>query len=181
MTNQQLTNIGTIVKPKHLQGALQLHLEDFMFDYLANNPVPKHIFLKQKQQTKTIPYFIQKLEWQGQEVILQLEDINSRNDAENLRGANLLMETEKIKNYLENEEQEEWDFLMNYTIIDSNDNEIGNISDIFYFPANALAQVIINEKEVLIPLHENLIELIDEQQKIVVIDLPEGLVELYLQ
>jgi 16S rRNA processing protein RimM len=182
MIPDSLTLIGNIIKPKHLQGAVVVYLDDSMFNYLANNATPPaHLFLQLKQQTKTIPYFIEKWDWQGQEVVLQLEDVTNRNDAENLRGANLYIETDKIKAYIAQEEEEEWDFLINYTIIDSNDTEIGTIKSIFYLPANVLAQVFVQDKEVLIPLHEDLIELLDEQQKIVVIDVPEGLIDLYLQ
>ncbi|MBK8471344.1 MAG: 16S rRNA processing protein RimM [Sphingobacteriales bacterium] len=182
MTAEQLTTIGTILKPKHLQGAVLIQLTDAMFDYLAANPTPQHLFLQRKgQKSQTpLPCFIEKLDWRGSEVVLKLEDTNNRNDAEQLRGASLWIESEKITPYLSTDKEQEWDFLMGYTLIDTNDAIIGTVSDLFYLPANPVAQVIVNGKEVLVPLHEDLVELLDETQKILVIDLPEGLIDLYL-
>lgn len=180
MNPDLLTAIGTILKPKNLQGAVVVQLADFVFDYLDNNPALSHLFIRRKQQTKVLPHFIEKLEWRGAEVVLKLEDSDNRTDAESLRGATLLIETEKIAPYVGEEEEQEWDFLMDYTIIDTNNNEIGTISDLFYLPANALAQVMIEGKEVLIPLHEDLVELLDEKQKIIVLHIPDGLIDLYL-
>ena len=180
--SNQLTAVGTIIKPKHLQGAVLLQLSDAMLDYLSDNPEPTYLFVQLKRpqrQSPPQPYFIQKWE-RGNEIVLKLEESNSRTDAENLRSATLFLETDKIQIYLDNETAREWDFLLGYTIIDTDDTHIGTISDLFYLPANTLAQVIIEGKEVLIPLHENLVELVDEAQKIIVIDLPEGLVALYL-
>ena len=183
MTAEQLTAVGTILKPKHLKGAVLLQLTDAMFDYLADNPQPTHLFLHRKEQKNQtpLPYFIENLDWSGSEVVLKLEEAHNRNDAELLRGASLWIESEKIAPYLTGDDDEQaWDFLMGYTLIDTDDTVIGTVSDLFYLPANPVAQVIINNKEVLVPLHEDLVVLLDEAQKILVLDLPEGLVDLYL-
>jgi len=43
-----------------------------------------------------------------------------------------------------------------------------------------LCRIEVNEKEVLIPLNESTIEKIDHKKKEVIVELPEGLLEIYL-
>jgi 16S rRNA processing protein RimM len=48
-------------------------------------------------------------------------------------------------------------------------------------PHQLLCRIEINEKEVLIPLHEDTIRKIDKKLKQVIVELPEGLLDIYLQ
>ena len=47
-------------------------------------------------------------------------------------------------------------------------------------PHQLLCRIEIETKEVLIPLHEDTIIKIDQKKKQIIVDLPEGLLEIYL-
>ena len=59
---------------------------------------------------------------------------------------------------------------------DSNHNEVGIISDFFDIPGNPCIEAGTVSGTVLIPLHEDLVISIDEENKILTMTIPEGLV-----
>ena len=84
--------------------------------------------------------------------------------------------------YLFSEEAEEnlsdpgfFDFL-GYLLKDSNSGEIGTIIDAEDFSGNVVMTVKHQGKEILIPFNEELLVEADDNQKILVLNLPEGMV-----
>jgi 16S rRNA processing protein RimM len=69
--------------------------------------------------------------------------------------------------------------LIGYTLLDK-EKIIGVIDQVIEQPHQILCSIIINEKEVLIPLNESTIQKINHPKKQVHTDLPEGLLEIYL-
>ncbi len=69
--------------------------------------------------------------------------------------------------------------LIGYMMIDGK-NELGNVLEVIEQPLQILCRLDIEGKEVLIPLHEETIRSIDHKKKRVVVELPEGLLEVYL-
>jgi 16S rRNA processing protein RimM len=69
--------------------------------------------------------------------------------------------------------------LKGYKLVSTREGDIGIIKEIVYNPGQLLLKVRSESgKEILIPLHENLIEGIDPEQKILTMVLPEGLTEI---
>lgn len=58
--------------------------------------------------------------------------------------------------------------------------ELGTILEVIEQPLQILCRLEIEGKEVLIPLHEETIRTINHKKKQVVVELPEGLLEVYL-
>ena len=67
--------------------------------------------------------------------------------------------------------------LLNYTIQAAGYPMLGPIEEIIDLPEHYLAQVKYQGKEVLIPLHEDLILENKAPTKVLVMDLPEGLLD----
>ena len=72
-------------------------------------------------------------------------------------------------------------YLNDFTVIDRTKGEIGKISQIDDYAGNIVITVLYQSKEVLIPLSDSIIDEIDEPQKILRLDVPEGLIDLYLE
>ncbi len=177
MYHEHLYQVGTILKAKGLKGAVKVSFEAFFLEYLSENALPDHLYMSLKK-AEPIPFFIEEMEVGSHEITIKFEDTTTRNEAEQLRGATLFFEKDKVADYVAEMEDEGWEFLVGYTVIDSHDVVLGVIEEIFYFNSNDLAKIIHNGHEVLIPLHEDLVELLDEAQKIIVMDLPDGLLDL---
>ncbi len=71
--------------------------------------------------------------------------------------------------------------LVSYTVLDLQKNKIGLITDLINLKFQSLI-IVNNEKkdEILIPLVEDFIEKIDEKNKILTLNLPEGIINLNL-
>ena len=70
--------------------------------------------------------------------------------------------------------------LKGFTAVDENEGELGEITAIHEYPQQLIAAVTYKGCEVLFPLNEEIIKGIDVVKETVLIDLPEGLLDIYL-
>ena len=70
--------------------------------------------------------------------------------------------------------------LKGFTATDETEGLLGEITAVNEFPQQFVATVVFKEKEVLFPLNEDMIVKIDQDLKTLVVNLPEGLIDLYL-
>jgi len=59
-------------------------------------------------------------------------------------------------------------------------NSLGKILEVIEQPHQLLFKLEINSKEALIPMNENTLKKIDHKKKEVIVELPEGLLDIYL-
>jgi 16S rRNA processing protein RimM len=69
---------------------------------------------------------------------------------------------------------------LGFIAVDENEGELGEISAINEFPQQLIATVTYKDCEVLFPLNEEIIKGIDVVKNLVFIDLPDGLLDIYL-
>lgn len=65
-------------------------------------------------------------------------------------------------------------------VIDQNLGVMGKIAKVYDLPEQPVAEVVYREKEILFPLVSQFIVKVDRTQKQLHVDLPEGLVDIYL-
>lgn len=70
--------------------------------------------------------------------------------------------------------------IVGFDVIDKNHGNIGKIARIMTIPGNPVLKVIKGNKEILIPVTGTIIRSVDEENRKVVIEAPEGLIELYI-
>ncbi|MDR1348137.1 MAG: ribosome maturation factor RimM [Prevotellaceae bacterium] len=70
--------------------------------------------------------------------------------------------------------------IVGFNAADMRAGNIGTVSDFFDFPNNPCFQIMRNGKEILVPVNEKLIKSIDAKSKTINFDLPEGLVDFYM-
>lgn len=68
--------------------------------------------------------------------------------------------------------------LLGYMMIEGT-NKIGEIIEVIEQPMQVLCKVMINGNEALIPIHQESLKKIDHKKKEVMVDLPDGLLEIY--
>ena len=74
-----------------------------------------------------------------------------------------------------------WKDLIHYTAFDAEYGEIGIIQEVLEYPMQMLAKCLVNGKEVLFPLNDEMVTDINAEDKIVFVELPEGLLDVYLK
>ena len=175
---EKYISIGFTKKEHRLKGELKVLVEDEYLEDLLKTPV---IFLSIKG--RHLPYFVEEARLEN-EFIIKLEDVDSKEAAHLLSSkeiflqpSNILKEEEKE---LEFEDQSNLIFghLVDFTLVDSELGELGKIIEVVEFPQQEMAVISHNENEVFIPIHENLIEKIDEEKQYIYMNLPEGILDV---
>jgi len=124
-----------------------------------------------------LPYFVATTRKKtANAVFITLEGINTRESAQQLVWGAVWIPEElyhqlSSKNAPAN--------LLGYQIVE-HEKEIGIISEVIEQPQQLLCKVFIQEQEVLIPLHEDSLLSIDHTAKKVFVQLPDGLLDIYL-
>jgi len=125
-----------------------------------------------------VPFFIEHaLLKSPQTAILKLEDIDSIEEANELTGFAWYLpkkEWEKLKQ----SEAGTYKTLEGFTLIDQNDQQVGIIEGILEISSNTLLQVRYGESLVEVPVNEETIYGIDEENQTIKNHIPEGLLEL---
>lgn len=170
----EIIKIGRIFKPHGLTGELKVAVEE---EYVADMLNTGVVFIL--QQGKPAPFFVEYLK-EGSNSRIKIEDISSPEAAMKISSKDLFMRESDISKKVEKEGNEELEpeDLVGFLISEVNDGELGEIVSVLELPSQYMAVVIIEEKEVLIPLHEVYIQALDPDEKTILLELPEGLLDL---
>lgn len=174
ITEDQLIEVGTIVKVHGLKGELSVALTDTVF-----HDVEHCDYLVIPMDGIYVPFFFESYRMRGETGALMLFDgVDSAEKAAHFCGLPVYFDRrcftpDEEEEYDEAVEEEQG--FIGYKIIDINMGEIGEITDINDQTANIL--FIVND-EILIPAAEELILSIDDEKKVVIMQLPQGLMDL---
>jgi 16S rRNA processing protein RimM len=173
MTTEDCFRIGSILKPKGLKGELHIYVD---FDGVENIKF-NTVFVE--TAGKLVPYFVESIKYlQKNAAYLFLEDVNTIEKAATLAKKDIYLPN-KLKPKKKEAEFTLFD-LVGFTAIDDYEGELGKITDVQEYPQQILATVTYKNCEVLFPLNEEIIKGIDVVKEIVRVDLPEGLLDIYL-
>jgi 16S rRNA processing protein RimM len=107
---------------------------------------------------------------------LKLEDINSKEDTVPLHNKTIYLRKRDVKTVIEENKENEW---IGYKVFDLNSNqEIGLIEEIHELPEQLIAEIRWHRKAIYIPMHPDLIEEFNPDNKTIKMKLAEGLLDL---
>jgi 16S rRNA processing protein RimM len=173
MTTADCFRVGSILKPKGLKGELHLYVD---FDGLESIDFTT-VFID--IAGKLVPFFVESVKYlQKNAAYLFLEDVDTIEKASALAKKNIYLPN-KLKPKKKKSEFTLMD-LKGFTAVDENEGELGVITNIHEYPQQLIAAVNFKNCEVLFPLNEEIIKGIDVVKEIVTVDLPEGLLDIYL-
>ncbi len=135
-----------------------------------------NIFIEERKGS-FLPWFIESTKIKSaDEVYLSLEGISTREEAQKLSQKEAWVTEDDFKKFAAKTAPAG---LLGYTII-HNKEPLGEILEVIEQPHQLLCRLEIRSKEVLIPLHEKFLRSVDHKKKQVIVELPEGLLEIYL-
>jgi len=126
-----------------------------------------------------IPYFIREFELkQNKLAMIGFEDINSIEDAKIFVGHEMYLPASMLpplkgKKFYYHE-------ITGFMVIDKKYGNIGTVESVFDFPIQSLLQIRHGEKEILVPMVDEVLLKIDRKLKELHICAPEGLIDIYL-
>lgn len=163
--------IGRIGKPHGHAGAVKLELlPDLETDLNINEPVFLII------EGKPVPFFMEECNEAAQPPILHFEDLKCIDEARKLSGFDVFAPKENV------DAEMDWvaDQLIGYEAYDGK-TALGKVLAISDSGLQQLLHFELNGTEVLVPLQDELIVDINEKKKQLFLELPEGLLALYLE
>ena len=175
MTKEDCFYLGKIVKKYSFKGELLAKLdtdEPELYDTLDA------IFIDLKGHL--VPFFVENSQLHKSNLLrLKLEDVSNESDAEALLKCALYLPLDLLPPLKGNKFY--FHEVIGFTIRDISFGEVGLITSVNDSTAQALFVVDRNGTELLIPMNDTFISEVIRDEKTIVMDLPEGLIDLYLE
>ncbi|OLY91510.1 16S rRNA processing protein RimM [Cnuella takakiae] len=134
------------------------------------------IFIEERKSS-FIPYFVEGARIKSEEEIyLKIQDINTREAAVKLAQKEVWLPEPDFRKFSAKTAPIN---LLGYTLIEE-EKELGLIIEVIEQPHQVLCRIEVAGKEAYIPLNESTLLNIDHKDRKVYVELPEGLLEIYL-
>jgi 16S rRNA processing protein RimM len=131
--------------------------------------------------TSLIPFFISSAQVLNNGTIkLKIDDVNDVAQAELLVGKELYLPLTKLPKLTGNKFY--YHEVVGFKVVDAIKGEIGKIFNVLELPQQAVLEIKnAQEKEILIPITDQIIKTVNRAEKTIEIDAPEGLIDIYLE
>jgi len=174
MQKEDCFYLGKIVSKFSFKGELLIKLE-------ADDPEiyeeMESVFVE--YNNNLVPFFIERCKLHKSELLrIKFEDIDSEEDADDLIKSSLYLPLDLLPEL--NENQFYFHDIIGYQVKDLNKGLIGTITAINDMTSQALFEIDFNGNQILIPINDNFIHKLDKEKKLLIVDTPEGLIDLYL-
>lgn len=177
ITQEQLIEVGSITKLHGLKGEIQARITVCPLDEMERCP-----YLVCEMDGIYVPFFLDSLRFRSAEsALLKFSDIDTQEQAEPFCGLTLYFDrrcfTPEEEARYEEESAEDLG-LIGYHIFDRTLGPIGEIVDINDLTENVLFIVDRDGEETMIPAADDLILDIDDENQTILMDLPQGLINM---
>ena len=133
------------------------------------------LFIEEKKES-FIPWFVESTRIKNEdELYVKIEGLSTREQANRLTQKQVWLPETDFKKY--SSKSAPISFL-GFDIVENNE-VLGKILEVIEQPHQVLCRIDLNGKEALIPLHEETLVKIDKKKNQVIVELPEGLLDVY--
>ncbi|WGH77077.1 ribosome maturation factor RimM [Tenacibaculum tangerinum] len=174
MQKEDCFYLGKIVKKHSFKGEVVIKLDtdepdlyenlESVFVDLGNNLVP--FFIENSRLSK------------GTMFRVKFEDVDTEADAEAILRSGVYLPLELLPKLSGNKFY--YHEVIGFTVIDASFGEVGTIASINDTSAQPLFEINREGKEIFIPMIDDFIVKVDRENQTIEVDVPEGLIELYL-
>jgi 16S rRNA processing protein RimM len=173
MQREDCFYFGKVIKTHGINGGISIRID-------ADQPeVYKQlamIFIEINR--KLIPFFIKNLNINSNKAYVKLQDVDTIEQALELAGNEIFLPLTLLPKLSGNRFY--FHEIPGFKVIDESFGLIGTIETVLEYPNQAVFQIFNRNKEVLIPIHDEVILKVDRRSKTIHIKAPEGLIALYL-
>ena len=168
---EEVYKIGLINKPHGVHGELLFTFSDDIFDRVDAD------YIVCLMDGILVPFFIESYRFRSDSTaLIKLEGVDTEQQAKRFNN----IEVYFPKAHVDEVEDDEltWNFFIGFRIEDVKKGVIGTVTDVDDSTINTLFIVDYAGKEVLIPAQEDLIIDLDRENKVITMELPEGLLDI---
>lgn len=173
MTKNDCFFFGKITKTHGLKGEVTIKLD-------VANPADfaelRYVLIEDRGNL--IPYFIENQKINGDKMFVQFQDVTRVEQAAAFLGKAVFLPNEMMPEL--DEDEFYYKEIVGFKLVDMVKGEIGEISDVLEYPTQAVIQVMKDGKEILIPIHDDIIKKVNKKAKTLTVKAPEGLIDMYL-
>ncbi|MDX9882764.1 MAG: ribosome maturation factor RimM [Prolixibacteraceae bacterium] len=167
------TKIGSIQKPHGIKGELSVRFQEQFYETLEKADT---LFIE--ADGLLVPFFItgDGIRFRtGDSAIITLEWVNTEEEARKLTGFSVYVKNDDIKG-----DDNFFDFriLEGFLLIDQRKSPVGKIGPIHDFSGNVVLEVNYHGKKIMVPFNEDFLIGIDQDRRILALDLPDGLLTM---
>lgn len=166
--------MGYIVRTHGTAGNVVIYLDvDYPEDYGDLETVYVEI------KGELVPYFVDEINLQKQSnAIVTFEDIDTIEKAQKLVGSSLYMPLEDLAELGEDEFY--YHEIKGFKVVDQTKGDLGIVREVYSLNGQDLIAMDFQGSEVLIPTANDIVIKADKDAKSLLVNLPEGLLEVYL-
>lgn len=166
--------LGKIVKKYSFKGELLAKLDTDQPELYENLDA---IFIDVRNNL--VPFFIEDSQLHKSNLLrIKFEEVDTEQDADALIKSDLFLPMALLPKLDGNKFY--FHEVIGFTITDTNFGEVGIIKSINDSTAQALFEIDRNGVEILIPMNDDFIKTVDRTNKTIMVETPEGLIDLYL-
>jgi len=172
MSFDDLFELGYVEKAHGLNGELVIFLDT---DYPENYRNAESVFIIDNENL--VPFFISEISVSGHKALVKFDDVNSREEAEGLKGTKVYLPLDLLPQLREN--QFYYHEVYGFDVSDASVGIIGKVTTVYEMPGDDLLVVASGNKEILIPINDTFITKVDKTKKTIRTNLPSGFMEVY--
>lgn len=168
----EVFKIGKLIKPHGIKGEINFAFENDVFDRVD---CP---YLICKIDDIYVPFFIEEYRFKGKDTALFIfEGIDNEIKAQRLSGVEVYFPRKYYEDQTEEDIEYSWNFFIGFTVIDKIKGKLGIIEEVDGKTMNVLFLIHSEDsEEYIIPATEDFIDKVDAKNKIIYLNLPEGLI-----
>ncbi len=169
---EEVYKIGMFNKPHGIHGELQFTFNDDIFDRVEAE------YLVCLLDGIFVPFFIDDYRFRSDSTALvKLEGVDTAERARMFTNVEVYFPTKYVEEETKPEELT-WDFFVGFRVEEVHHGYLGEIIEVDNTTINTLFIVNYGDEELLIPAQEDFIVSMDQKHKVIILELPEGLINI---
>jgi len=165
--------LGVVAKSHGYKGSFHVKIEVEFIDDIQDSS-----FFLIEIDNGLVPFFIQSFSISPKgKSIVKLEDVDDEEKVKRLLGKNIFLPLNKVpkkrESGLYNHE------IIGFKVIDSKHGELGKVDSVIENTMQGILKIGIDNREILIPIVDEIINSIDKEKQIINVTTPDGLLDLY--
>jgi len=174
MNKDQCFELGYVMKPQGVSGDVLIVMD---VDDPQHYRTLDALFIEINHQL--VPFFVEEIKIREEKMLAKFEGIDDPEEAMKLRGCTVYLPLDKLPKLKEG--QYYFHQIIGYEVIDSEKGNIGTVETVYSLPhQDLLAVKHTGGSEILIPIKDDVVQKVDHDQKQVLVQLPEGLLDVYI-
>ena len=167
--------LGYVIKTHGLHGELSILLD---VDFPDAYEVLESVFVATAGSETLVPFFVEHIAIRQNKALVKFEEIDTIDQAETLLKANLYLPLERLPPL--EDDQFYYHEIIGFVVEDQQQGALGVVQDVYESTGQDMIVMQYQEKEILIPINDDIVLRVDKAKKVVYVNLPEGLLHVYL-